>query len=465
MFFAQHKLYDSLFEFAFWIYSYQKVIYIAYNALDLNFFLRYYTKDLYIIRTHTRVHDVLLCKTERNYFGNVRRKTEDSMMKKRTLPIILIVLMALACMLTACNSDEIDVSGKTKVVFVLEGATYKNSDLPVTYYFGFENGTSNLIKDMFVSDTGYLLEYTGYEVEGWYRTKKENGAEVSYEDKWDFKTDKVTNDGVTLYAKWQPIIKYSYAIYYRKDDGTEQSIGDPYYVKKGDAFNDILDKAKNGLKGHTFLRFAQENGEDWDNSFKHPGGETDCEVKVYAEYIEGKWSIVNTFNELRLNKRNNIYLNSDIDLGGSEFSFGDYQGKFNGNGHTISNFKIAYDTSRAGLSADKKDPILLNCLYIGIFGNLKDAVIENVKFKNVSVEVKTVFTQIDKIYVSAVCAYMENSVINEVVVENFDMKVTQTPWDKDEEKKKDSLVIAEDGIFIDKDKESQVTNTSVNQVE
>ncbi len=382
------------------------------------------------------------------------------MMKKRMVPIIMIAVALLACFLTACNSGEVDVSGKTKVVFVLEGGTYKNSDLPVTYYYGFEEGTSNLIKDMFASDTGYKLERNGYEVEGWYRTRKEDGGKVTYEDKWNFETDKVTSEGVTLYANWQPIIKYSYAIYYKKADGTEQQIGEPYFVKKGDAFNDILGKAKKGMSGYTFLRFAQANGEEWDETFKHPGGETDCEIKVYAEYIEGKWSIVNTFNELKLNKKNNIYLNADLDLGGKEFSFGEYKGNFNGNGHTISNFKIAYDPSRNGLSEDKNDSTMKS-LYISVFGNVKNAVIENLTLANVSVEVSTTFDQTDRIYVSAICSFMENSVIRNVNVKNFDMTIAKTPWDDDEEKKKDNLVVAADGIYVEKDETSAVENSSV----
>ena len=103
----------------------------------------------------------------------------------------------------------------------------------------------------------------------------------------------------------------------------------------------------------------------------------------------------------------------------------------------------------------------MKSLYVSVFGNVKNAVIENLTLANVSVEVSTTFDQTDRIYVSAICSFMEKSVIRNVNVKNFDMTIAKTPWDDDEEKKKDNLVVAADGIYVEKDETSAVENSSV----
>ncbi|MGN1043077.1 MAG: hypothetical protein ACI4SK_06310 [Christensenellales bacterium] len=347
---------------------------------------------------------------------------------KKTI-FIAVLIMSVCLVLTACTAAEADVDGKTKVVFELEGGVYKNSDRPVTYYFGFAEGSLNLIKDMFVTQSGYALEKTGYEVEGWYRSRSENpDGTVAYDGKWNFATDRVGAEGVTLYAKWQPQIKYSYRIYYKNAEGADVPVGEPYYVSAGAKFNDMLKYASNKKPaGTTFLKFVDGTGADWDTAFAHPGGDADCEIKVYASYIEGDWAVVRTANELRLNKSKNIYLMNDINLGGAAFSFGDYSALFNGNGHTVKNFSIAYDPSKNGLKEDYEDDSK-SSLYISIFGVLDGATVENVVFSDVKAEVKTTYSNTYKIYLAPVCNRAINSTVKNVFVTDFEYVYTRTPW-------------------------------------
>ena len=51
----------------------------------------------------------------------------------------------------------------------------------------------------------------GYHIEGWYKTKVEHpDGTVEYQDKWDFDVDKMTLEGVTLFAKWEENKLYTY---------------------------------------------------------------------------------------------------------------------------------------------------------------------------------------------------------------------------------------------------------------
>ena len=116
---------------------------------------------------------------------------------KKFLLGALLVLMAVLCV--GCSASK-NYDGKTKVVFELEGGTYQNCVRPIVHYYDFEDGTQNLIVEPSVLSNAEITK-SGYHIEGWYQTKTQEGDEVVYSDKWDFATDKVDENGITLYAK------------------------------------------------------------------------------------------------------------------------------------------------------------------------------------------------------------------------------------------------------------------------
>jgi uncharacterized repeat protein (TIGR02543 family) len=296
---------------------------------------------------------------------------------------------------------------------------------------------------------------SGYHIEGWYRTKTQDGDEIVYSDKWDFETDKVDEKGVTLYAKWKKNIYYTYDVCYLDKDGEVTVLGS-YEVDTGDVFDDYLNFSKKRY-GFTALGYRTADGKEWDTSFTHPGGEESLTVQVFVEYIEGNYSIVSTASELKKNKKNNIYLTADIDFGGEEFGFDNYNKTLIGNGHTISNFKLQYQAGKDALMNDFVDETE-KCLCISLFGNTKDATIENVKFENVTIEVSTTFSLTDKIYVAPLAVSMTNTKISGVT---FTGTIGYIDLPKDFVME-DDLKVVTDAVYYKKDEKSTVETSTVN---
>ncbi len=386
-------------------------------------------------------------------------------MKSRTLIALTVVVILTCGLLMACNSTEVDTNGKTKVVFELEGGTYKNSTNAVTYWFAFGENTQNLIKDFMSANEKDPLERNGYVLEGWYRTKSGSGDSVTYDGKWDFDTDTVPSDGLTLYAKWVPAVKYTYQIYYKDATGAETKIGNPYTTSQGGKFSDYSNYAtKKGPENHTFVKYVDENGNDWDSKFTHPGGDTDCEIKVYAKYIEGSWYIVSTKSDLKKSKsekKKGIYLASDIDLNGEAFSYGDFKDRtFEGNGHKISNFSVAYDAKKEGLI----DEDGAKTLFVGFFHNVENATIRNLTLESVKISLEAKNTLIERIYVNPLCVHAKGSTVENVKV-TFTYKCTGILDEFTEGKEsEDEFYLALDKVCVDSDSATTITDSSVEQV-
>ena len=333
-------------------------------------------------------------------------------MKQKIFVAVLVLMLATVCLVACSNTQNYD--GLTKVVFNLEGGIYQNSELPITHYYNFEKGTSNLIVDpQTLSDE--QITRNGYRIAGWYKTKTQNGDEVVYSDKWNFETDKVGDEGVELYARWEKNVDFTYNVCYIGTDGQKTVLG-TYTVEAGEKFSDYRNFA-NRRPGWTALgEFKDAEGNDWDADFVHPGGEESLAIDVYPVYIEGDFAIVRTASELRLAKSKNIYLMADIDLEGGAFSFGGYRKIFKGNGHTISNFEIAYGAGKYDLVADHVDDNNKS-LYISLFGNVENAEISDVRFENVTLNVETTLTTIYKIYVAPICVLANSSKIENVTID------------------------------------------------
>lgn len=367
----------------------------------------------------------------------------------RKLVLILIIILSASLLLLAGCDDVVQYEG-VKVVFMLEGGTFQNGEGSVVYYYQFPEGAQTLIRPLedFASDDDDLVK-NGYDLEGWYLTKKtDKDGNVSYTDKWNFDTDTVDEEGVTLYACWKKQVKYTYQVY---DFDTDELIA-TREVNQGVKFNDRY-ATRNG---YTLIGLFDENKNPWDSNFTHPGGETDTAVKVYAKYLEGDYTVVRTATELKIaaNGNNNIYIANDIDMQGESLSFKNFTKEFLGNNCTISNFVLSYSSTKDSLVSDYEDNSK-NSLSISLFGDTNGAKICDVNFTGVTVDVDTVFSQIYKIYVAPISVNAVNTEISNVTVEGT-VTISRLPSDVQADMENRLVLQLTDAVCF-KDQSSTVT--------
>ncbi|MBQ2892094.1 MAG: InlB B-repeat-containing protein [Bacilli bacterium] len=367
------------------------------------------------------------------------------MVKKRILIFIFMIIGLF--FINGCNKENNEPDG-VKVIYNLEGGTFQNCTLPIKQYYQYD-GNNCYIKDPQTLSKDKIIK-SGYTLEGWY-------TENTYQNKWDFEKDSITDKGITLYAKWEKIIKYTYNVCYY-DENNQLQVINSYSVEPGEKFEDWAKYAEK-RPNYTPLGYYDENENPWDENFKHPGGETDTAVNVIVKYLEGEYAIVSTAKELKKSLNKNIYLVADIDLQGETFSFADYNKIFMGNDHKISNFKVKYDSSLTGLVKDSEDESLLN-LYIGIFDNIKDATIQNVTFENVIYEVNTFNSRINKIVVVPLANKITNSKVSNVTIKG---NYSYTMLPKDPFNKDTDLIYytTKEQISVEIDSESQLNNIEI----
>ena len=389
---------------------------------------------------------------------------------RKNLFMYSVLLLSLVCLLatfTGCGDSTRNFDDKVKVIYNLEGGIYQNCEQPVVQYYDFDEGTSNLIVDLSTL-SGQEITRVGYTLEGWYTKKTGEGDNVSYEGKWNFENDKVTSDGITLYAKWKKNIVYTYEVCYRdENDQSIHSLGS-YEVNEGETFNDYYASYfGNKRYGYTALNgLYTESDEPWDENFTHPGGDVDTSVRVFLHYVEGEYVLVDSPRKLLANKNANLYLTCDIDFEGEDFSgFGDYKGVIKGNGFAIKNFNLSYDNSKNGLITDTDLNTEGGILCISLFRSLKGAVITDITFSDFTIDIKAGYPGTKVIMAAPLAMKMENSTLSDVTVTNATIICTQLPtgFDKDS-----SLIIVEDKAvyFTPEGDTSELTNvtaTLVNQ--
>lgn len=375
--------------------------------------------------------------------------------------LLLLTIVCLSATLTSCGSSTRDFDGKIKVIYHLEGGIYQNCEQPVIQYYDFSGGEGNLIVEL-SKLSGQSIIRTGYTLEGWYTEKTGEGDNVTYSGKWDFENDKVSEDGVTLYAKWKKNILYTYEVCYRdENDQTVHTLGS-YEVSEGDTFNDYYASYfGNKRYGYTALGgLFDENDEPWDASFTHPGGEVNTAVRVFLHYIEGDYVLVDSPRKLLASKNSNIYLTSDIDFEGDDFSgFGDFKGIIKGNGFAIKNFNLSYDSSRNGLVTDPDINTEGGLLCISLFRSLKGVEISDITFSDFTVDVKAGFPGTKMIIVAPLAIKMENSTLTNVTVTGATVTCSQLPSGFD---KQSSLIVYGDGAvyFVPEGDTSVITDVT-----
>ena len=321
--------------------------------------------------------------------------------------------------------------GYAKAVFYLEGGVCQNSKDRVSYLYSFD-GTMTETKivdpNLLETEEKDMITKNNYHIEGWYRTKTENpDGTVTYSDKWDFDKDKMTFDGVVLYAKWEINRVYTYELYYKDKDGKDVFL-DKYQVEEGEKFYEKSMKNRT-VEGYTSLGYLDEAGNPWNENFTHPGGDSDVAVKLYLDLIEGEYTVVKTLTQFSsaIKKNKNVYLLNDIDCKGKAISYDGYTGIIDGNGHKIYNFEVYYDSSKYGLKGPLDDlEGSIDHLYISLFFELKDAVIKNITFDEMIIDVNTSFSLVKYIIVSPLAITASNCTLENVKI-NGNIKYTKLP--------------------------------------
>lgn len=322
------------------------------------------------------------------------------MNKKRLIFIgLTLLLLTLTLALSGCGKEEIDLEGKNIVVFELNGGTldYKTSSIDTKINYAYDPGSYLLDP---ANIPGYSLTKGGYEFTGWYKTENCDPS-----SKWNFDTETVNSEKITLYAGWKKAIVYTFGLYYVEGD-KEVKLGE-YKVDEGEKFNDRRNTA-NTRAGYTFLGYYSDKAMTaaWDNTTVHPGGDTDTEIPVYLKYMEGVWKFATDLSSLKsaLSAGQNVQIMNDIDCGGAELGFGLYSGIIEGNGYTVSNFTV-----------ESSGTLRKSCF---IFSGLGEgAQIKNVSFKGVVFKMFGTATATGGIQIAALAKNATGATVDNVTVE------------------------------------------------
>ncbi len=382
-------------------------------------------------------------------------------MKKTTIITILALILAFSCcFFVACGKEE---RTGIKVVYELEGGTYKNSDSAIEARYGFEEGAKKTIKDLNDIDDNSNVERANYRLIGWYKTKTVDGENVTYSDKWDFEVDEVGDEGVTLYAKWVKNTVYKYVIYSSDDSepigSYETNVGVPFkesFVKKG-----ILAAADN-REGYTPTGDFYEDKEltvPFADGFKFEESEEEVASKpIYARYIKGDYKIIRTASELNAlsyssdgaYKGKSILIMNDIDFEGAEVDFASLfeidESKFSGDlndakfedikncvkfvgieGYndtiTLSNFVVSTNGNYTETDYDGEE---IGTVRASLLGDLNGITVKNIAFKNACLKVVADYSGVmNKVVVAPLCGSAKNCSFKNVSVEITEYKVVK----------------------------------------
>ena len=322
-------------------------------------------------------------------------------MKKRYLILFAIVAATLMLLLSGCGAKQDELEGKYIVTFELNGGKMDIGSTEVDSKINYAYEPDSFLMDPSTYGN-YKLYRPGYIFTGWYKTEACNET-----DKWDFKTEKLSVEKMTLYAGWVKEISYTFTVCYF--DGTAEQILGNYNVSEGDEFEDYRNFAKKreGFTPNGFFKDA-ECQTPWNDDDKHPGGEEDTDIKIYVKYIEGEWMIAGNYDVLKSAiGKGNIYLTADIDCEGKplDFAKNEFKYVFEGNGHKISNFTV--EKFDMGAKRSPKS---------SIFGSLGEgATIKNVSFENVTFN----YTGVSMDGIERMVASLANKVTSDkITVEN-----------------------------------------------
>ena len=233
------------------------------------------------------------------------------------------------------------------------------------------------------SDAFKFQEVIGYYNEGWYLAEvdgegnpvKDEDGRVQLGEKWDFATDRVT-ENVTLYAN----MLAKPALVIKGGDSDVKFDGIPGDIRREPSSALMPKKA-----GATFYGYFEDEACTQPFSFPYTfeeGGKT-----VYAKFIEGIWTIVDTAEEfkLALSGNKNIYVDADIDFSEDGWMKGaSYSGEIDGNGKKFTGISCSFAATQSERTG------------FGMFGTLEDtAYVHDLTIENATATFSTSFALVD----------------------------------------------------------------------
>lgn len=318
-------------------------------------------------------------------------------MKRKYLILLTLVAITLTLLLSGCGRGGQNLDGMYSVTFEVNGGKL-NIGTTDTERLNFAYDPGSYLIDP-ATFQNYKISRPGYIFTGWYTS-----ADCKESDLWNFATQTIDADGLKLYAGWEKEIVYTYTVCYADGDKIE-TLGS-YNVKAGAKFNDYR-KLAASRDDHTPMGYFVDAActTPWDPETLHPGGDVDTDVRVFVDYIEGEWKLVDSYQSLvAAMNEGNIYLLADIDCGGEELYFsGTYTRIFQGNGHKISNFTV-----------NKKGGVLIPSCSI-FQGIAAGAEIRNVSFENATFNFMDV-NNANKIKVAALARDASGGIVSNVTV-------------------------------------------------
>ena len=111
----------------------------------------------------------------------------------RKITSLLLLGLFSIFLLASCTNNKTR-SGYC-ATFHLEGAVYQQEEVVRYYYPANPEGTLILAPNDIITTETDKINKAGYVLEGWYLSN-----EFKPEEKWDFETDRMNEDGVNLYA-------------------------------------------------------------------------------------------------------------------------------------------------------------------------------------------------------------------------------------------------------------------------
>ena len=322
----------------------------------------------------------------------------------------IFLIAGIVWAIASSNNDyysDFEKDGYTvKVTYDSNGGTFKGSDSTIVDLFKPEDMGEDGIKLLSPEDerrdknNPLTVTKAGYFLAGWYREMSlidPDNPELgyTYSGKWDFETDRLTENEMTLYAAWVPY--YEYEIY------AKDANGETVLVATASAINLTIPEWAEGAVTLDMDNFPVREGYTLDKVYylddmtevegisneagtkKYISGEWDPAtatsktptIKLFTTWQEGeRYRIYSTEDLRRYADTEGYYeIYADLDFTGLEWpgAFGNdkFSGKIFGNGHTISNVSIE-STSR-------------NRLNNGLFSTLGEtAYIENLRLENIT---------------------------------------------------------------------------------